>query len=230
MIRIAPPEDWAPLDRAVQAVDEYAWIVFTSANAVDEFMQRLYRGGDVRALKGVSLCAVGPSTRDRLLRYGVRADLVPADFRAEGVVDALESAGPLKGRKFLLPMADVGRELLSQALSDAGAQVARSWPIGRCRPRSIRSTTLISIDAARSADRRGHVHERRQRPQLRAHLRRRAGRGFAPADRGRGVRTGDSGGRNAAGHPRHRHAVGIHDRRAGPGAADHYAVKATAST
>jgi uroporphyrinogen III methyltransferase / synthase len=77
----------------------------------------------VRALKGVSLCAVGPSTRDRLLRYGVRADLVPADFRAEGVVDALERAGPLKGRKFLLPMADVGRELLSQTLSEAGAQV-----------------------------------------------------------------------------------------------------------
>ena len=123
MIRIAAPEDWAPLDRAVQAVDEYAWIVFTSANAVDQFMQRLYRGGDVRALKGVSLCAVGPSTRDRLLRYGVRADLVPADFRAEGVVDALERAGPLKGRKFLLPMADVGRELLSQTLSEAGAQV-----------------------------------------------------------------------------------------------------------
>ena len=56
MTRIVPPEDWAPLDGAMQDISAYAWIVFTSANAVDQFMQRLYRTGDVRALKGVSLC------------------------------------------------------------------------------------------------------------------------------------------------------------------------------
>jgi uroporphyrinogen III methyltransferase/synthase len=123
MIRIAPPEDWAPLDRAVQDVDAYAWIVFTSANAVDQFMHRLYRGRDVRALKGVRICAVGPSTRDRLLRYGLRADLVPGDFRAEGVVDALSHAGPLASTRFLLPTAHVGRERLGQALAEAGAEV-----------------------------------------------------------------------------------------------------------
>ena len=83
MIRITEPEDWAPLDRAVDDVSTYAWIVFTSVNAVDHFMERLYRGNrDVRELKGVRLCAVGPSTRDRLSRYGVRIDLVPTDFRA----------------------------------------------------------------------------------------------------------------------------------------------------
>ena len=124
MIRIAPPEDWGPLDAAVDDVGRFDWIVFTSVNAVDHFMQRLYRGvGDVRELKGVRLCAIGPSTRDRLLRYGVRIDLVPDDFRAEGVVTALAEIDPLEGRTFLLPRADAGREKLAEALRAAGAEV-----------------------------------------------------------------------------------------------------------
>ena len=123
MIRMAPPEDWAPVDAAAARVDEFAWIVFTSANAVDQFMSRLYRVGDARSLKGVRLCTVGPSTRDRLSRYGMRADLVPADFRAEGVVAALEAHGPMKGASFLLPSADIGRERLAEALAEAGARV-----------------------------------------------------------------------------------------------------------
>ena len=88
MTRISPPESWAPLDKAVEQIDSYGWIVFTSANAVDHFMQRLYRTGDVRALGGVRVCAVGPSTRDRLLRYGLqkrpRARRFPCGRRRRG--------------------------------------------------------------------------------------------------------------------------------------------------
>jgi uroporphyrinogen III methyltransferase/synthase len=124
MIRIAAPEDWAPLDSAVEDVGTYDWVVFTSVNAVDHFMERLYRGSrDVRDLKGIRLCAVGPSTRDRLLRYAVKIDLVPTDFRAEGVIDALSRITPLSGTRFLLPRADVGRERLAEALREAGAVV-----------------------------------------------------------------------------------------------------------
>jgi uroporphyrinogen III methyltransferase/synthase len=124
MTRMAPPEDWTPLDRAVDVVSTFDWIIFTSVNAVDHFMQRLYRGpGDVRELKGVRLCAVGPSTRERLLRYGVKIDLMPADFKADGVVAALAATGPLSGTRFLLPRADVGRERLAEALVHAGAIV-----------------------------------------------------------------------------------------------------------
>lgn len=123
-IRMAPPEDWAPLDGAIDTIDGMDWIVFTSVNAVEHFMQRLYRGGrDVRALEGVKLCAVGPSSRQRLLRYGLNADLAPADYRAEGVVAALEAEGVVDGRSYLLPRADVGRERLAEALAAAGARV-----------------------------------------------------------------------------------------------------------
>jgi uroporphyrinogen III methyltransferase/synthase len=124
MIRIAPPDDWAPLDGAVDRIATFDWVIFTSVNAVDHFMQRLYRDSrDVRELKGVRLCAVGPSTRDRLLRYGVRVDLAPEDFRAEGVVAALGEVEAVGGRSFLLPRADVGRERLAEALREAQADV-----------------------------------------------------------------------------------------------------------
>ena len=125
MIRMAPPEDWAPLDDALDAIDAVNWVIFTSVNAVEACMQRLYRGGrDVRALKGVKLCAVGPSARERLMRYGLNADLMPAAFQADGVVGALNAHEPIKGRHFLLPRADTGRERLSDALREGGARVS----------------------------------------------------------------------------------------------------------
>jgi uroporphyrinogen III methyltransferase / synthase len=123
-IRITPPEDWGPLDRAVEQLDSFAWIVFTSVNAVDHFMQRLYRtGADGRALKGVRLCTVGPSPHGRLLGYGLKADLVPLDFRVEGVVEAFGTVGPLAGTRVLVPCAEVGRERLVEGLAQAGAEV-----------------------------------------------------------------------------------------------------------
>jgi uroporphyrinogen III methyltransferase/synthase len=124
MIRMAPPEDWSPLDKAIDEVESADWIVFTSVNAVDAFMQRLYRGErDVRELKGVKVCAVGPSARERLLRYGLKADLIPPDFRADDVVVALDAHDPVAGKRYLLPRADVGRERLAEALTAAGAAV-----------------------------------------------------------------------------------------------------------
>ena len=65
MIRIAPPEDFGPLDAASASVHSYDWIVFASANAVDVFIKRLLSTPlELRALKGVNLCAVGPATAE----------------------------------------------------------------------------------------------------------------------------------------------------------------------
>lgn len=124
MIRMTAPEDWGPLDAAIDRVGAFDWIIFTSVNAVDQFMQRLYREGrDVRQLNGVKLCAVGPSSRERLLRYGLNADLAPEAFQADEVVAALAANAPLDGNRFMLPRADVGRERLAEALRAAGAVV-----------------------------------------------------------------------------------------------------------
>ncbi len=124
VIRIAPPEDRAPLLQAAADPSAFDWIVFTSVNAVDAFMTALLEGGrDVRMLKGPSLCTVGPGTAERLARYGIKVDLVPEEFRAEGVIRAIQASGPLQGRRVLLPRADIGREVIAEELRSAGATV-----------------------------------------------------------------------------------------------------------
>lgn len=122
-IRIAPPQDPAELEAAVAQAAGFDWIVFTSANAVDQFMDRLLATGDVRDLHGVRLCTVGPSTASRLQRYGIRVDLTPVEFRAEAVVDALRGTGDLAGTRVLLPRADIARDSLGDELRQAGADV-----------------------------------------------------------------------------------------------------------
>ena len=135
MIRIVPPEDFAPLDAACAEAGSFDWIVFTSVNGVDYFMRRLQAGpGDIRNLKGVRLCAIGPGTADRLVRHGISADLMPPEYRAEAVLDALRATADLAGKRVLLPRADIARELLAEELRKSGATVVevvayRSVPV-----------------------------------------------------------------------------------------------------
>jgi uroporphyrinogen III methyltransferase/synthase len=124
MIRIMPPEDYGPLDDACARVSEFDWIVFSSAHAVDAFLGRLLESAhDLRALKGVKLCVVGPATGERLATHGLKADLVPAEFRGDAIVRAMEEDGNLHGRRVLLPHADIGREVIADGLRSQGAHV-----------------------------------------------------------------------------------------------------------
>ena len=73
----------------MRAVGTFDWIVFSSANAVDAFIQRLLATPqDLRSLKGVKLCVVGPATAERLARHGLKVDLTPSEYRAESVLHA----------------------------------------------------------------------------------------------------------------------------------------------
>jgi uroporphyrinogen III methyltransferase/synthase len=122
-IRIVPPADYGPLDDAVAMAGRFDWIVFASVNGVEYFMQRLLAASDVRELKNVRLCAVGPGTAERLARFGIKADLMPAEYRVEAVLEALKACGDPAGRRFLLPRANIGREFLADELRKAGADV-----------------------------------------------------------------------------------------------------------
>lgn len=124
MIRMAPPDDPDPLLRAAANPEDFDWIIFTSANAVDAFMTALLDGErDVRALKGPRLCTSGTATAEKLATYGIKVDLIPREFRADAVVASLLALGPVAGVRVLLPRADIGREVIGEQLRDAGAVV-----------------------------------------------------------------------------------------------------------
>jgi len=123
MIRILPPEDSAPLHRAAEDPGAFDWIVFTSANAVEAYMNAVLAEHDLRALKGPRLCTVGSGTADRLARYGIKADVIPDEYRAEAVLGAVAQAGSLDGAHILLPRSDIGREVVVEQLRAAGAIV-----------------------------------------------------------------------------------------------------------
>jgi uroporphyrinogen III methyltransferase / synthase len=127
MIRILPPDDYGPLDEACAVINTFDWVVFTSGNAVDAFMQRLTRTGrDLRALGGVRLCAVGPATTERLAGYGLKVDLVPHEYKAETLAHALSQSGDVRGLRIFLPRADIGREVVAEELRKHGAVVSEA--------------------------------------------------------------------------------------------------------
>ena len=122
-IEVVPPPSWEPLDRALKTIDRYQWVIFTSVNGVRFLFQRLeVLGEDVRALHGIRLGAIGPKTAAALEERGLRLDLVPSEYRAEAVIDALGQA-EIRGRRFLLPRAAKARELLPEKLVELGGEV-----------------------------------------------------------------------------------------------------------
>ena len=121
-IEIGPPEDFAPLDRAIAQLDRYDWLVFASTNGVQAFFGRLLAGRDLRALGGVRLAAIGSASADALAKYHLRADLVPDAFRSEALAASLREEAT-SGKRFLLVRASRGREVLGEQLAAAGGRV-----------------------------------------------------------------------------------------------------------
>ncbi len=122
-IKIVSPLDWAPVDHAISTIETYDWIIFTSVNGVDRFMTRVWgKGLDSRCLAGRQLCCIGPRTAEELEKFGVKADLIPADYQAEGVLESLARQDLTKVR-ILIPRAEVARELLPEELRAQGAHV-----------------------------------------------------------------------------------------------------------
>ncbi len=114
-VAIRPVDDHGPLDRAIGRLAEFDWLVFTSLNGVTHFLDRLAAlGRDLRALGHLKLAAIGPTTAEALARYRLRADLVPEEYRSEGLAEGLIREA--SGRRILLARADRGRSLLRDEL------------------------------------------------------------------------------------------------------------------
>ncbi len=122
-IKIVPPEDFRELDQAVGLLSQYQWIIFTSANGVGLFLKRLHElGRDLRDLKDIRICAIGPATAATIEKLGIRVDVVPEEFISEGVVKEFERLN-LKGSRILLPRAEKARDVIPEGLTKLGAKV-----------------------------------------------------------------------------------------------------------
>lgn len=122
-IRLVEPADWYELDESIGRLSGYDWLVLTSGNAVRFFFQRLEaKGLDARALGECRVCAVGPKTAETVRLHGIIPDLIPADYKAEGVV-AEFSRLEMNGSSVLFPRADRARDVIPVELLKLGARV-----------------------------------------------------------------------------------------------------------
>jgi uroporphyrinogen III methyltransferase/synthase len=150
-IQVVPPESWQDLDDAVTELHRYHWLVFTSVNGVRPFMARLERRGlDARALAGLKICCIGPRTAEVLAECGIRADLVPSEYQAEGVIQALRAAG-VANQRVLIPRAEVAREVLPEQLRAFGAEVRVVTAYRTVVPR-------VDVDRMKDLFRRRDIH------------------------------------------------------------------------
>lgn len=122
-IKITPPRDRSDIDRAVREIASYDWLILTSVNGVRYLFDRIDDAGlDSRSLCNAKVAAIGSATAEALRARGIRADVVPEEFRAEGLVESLK---PLisRGDRVLIARASEAREILPRSLRDLGAEV-----------------------------------------------------------------------------------------------------------
>ncbi len=131
-IEIVPPESYRELDRAIDHIETYNWLLFTSANGFAYFLQRfIERDRDIRDLKGIKICAIGTKTAEVVRNHGIKVDLIPEEFNAEGLIKLFQRAGgqddngsgSLKGMRFLLPRAEVAREIFPEKVRELGGKI-----------------------------------------------------------------------------------------------------------
>ena len=141
-IDIKPLDDSAEVDAAVRGPKGYDWLIFTSANGVKCFWDRLEAQGlDARALAGLQVAAIGPATAQAVRAHGVAPDFVPEAYIAESVAKGLIEKG-MDGKKVLLPRAREAREVLPEELRKAGADV-RVLPVYETVPAAARRDDVL---------------------------------------------------------------------------------------
>lgn len=132
-IEIVPPVSYEGLDMSIEKIKDYDWLIFTSRNAVKYFFRRFFeKDRDIRDLSGIKICSIGAKTAGEIKNYGLKVDLVPDEFHAEGLVEAFlkvqkaknkERIGTFKGVRFLLPRAEKAREIFPERIRELGGEI-----------------------------------------------------------------------------------------------------------
>ncbi len=123
LIKIEPLEDYTEFSALLKEIDKYDWIVFSSRYGVQYFFETLFKiGFDTRYLKGIKIAAIGSSTKNRLLDFGVIADLVPKVESSQGLIDEFSKID-ISGKLIFLPRSDLSDKGLSVGLEKQSAKV-----------------------------------------------------------------------------------------------------------
>ena len=120
-IEIVPPLDFARLDAGITSLSSYDWLLFTSVNGVEIFMERgRALQLDLTAFSGLKIGAIGPATARAVEKYGGVVTFMPSSYQAESIVAEI---GEISGARFLLPRAELARPVLAVGLRRLGARV-----------------------------------------------------------------------------------------------------------
>jgi uroporphyrinogen III methyltransferase/synthase len=148
-IAVTPPESFAELDDALRALSGYDWVIFTSVNGVRFFFERLHvLGFDSRALGSCRVAAVGSKTGEALAAQGIRPDLLPSGYHAEGVVGTFAELD-VAGKKALYPKADRARDVIPRGLAEMGMEVVAPVAYRTVIPDAISQEALDALEERR---------------------------------------------------------------------------------
>ena len=150
VLEIAPPASFEPLDRALRQIGQYDWILFTSANTVRALASRAAEiGVDPSRGCGAKVAAVGTATASAAQDAGWNVTVVPESYVAESLVDSIQDE--ISGKRVLLARAEVARDVIPDALREAGAAVdvvdAYRNGIPESAPAQLRSALAEGLDA-----------------------------------------------------------------------------------
>ncbi|MDY6969972.1 MAG: uroporphyrinogen-III C-methyltransferase, partial [Spirochaetota bacterium] len=124
-IEIRQKENIIQLNKAIDEIEVYDWIIFTSQNAVKIFFRILKdEGKDARYLGKTCVAAIGPATAKELNNFFIIPDLIPSKYVAEEILKEMREIG-VTGKRILLPCASEARKTLLEGLVELGAEVNR---------------------------------------------------------------------------------------------------------
>ena len=127
LIKIEPMDDYGEFDNYLKNISDYDWVIFASRYSAEYFFKRLESVGfDSRTLNGIKIAAVGNSTKNRLLDFGIKADLVPQKESSKGLIEEFKKID-LKSKKIFLPRSDISDKGLENELKRLGARVTSSF-------------------------------------------------------------------------------------------------------
>jgi uroporphyrinogen III methyltransferase/synthase len=142
VIEIHPVEDFSELDKALAEIERYAWLVFTSVNAVDVVFDRIVVGAKPH-LDHVKIAAIGPKTAEALRLRGIEPFFMPDEYVGEAILPGL---GDLRGKWVLLPRAEIARQALPEAIVSGGG-VAHEIIVYQTLPAEVNAEGLAALKA-----------------------------------------------------------------------------------